>query len=111
MEFLASCFVYIRNAPAGSWSCSVHISCFGDCHWHCRYFGVMRGGFYRGAPQLAPFVIGICNVFYTIPSISLLGLLIPFLGIGNFTAVTALSIYGMMAHGAQHIHGHYRHRP
>ena len=46
--------------------------------------------------KLAPFVIGICNVFYTIPSISLLGLLIPFLGIGNFTAVTALSIYGMM---------------
>lgn len=41
-------------------------------------------------------VLGIANVFYTIPAISLLGMLIPFLGIGNKTAVTALTIYGIM---------------
>lgn len=41
-------------------------------------------------------VLGIANVFYTIPSISLLGMLIPFVGIGNKTAVTALTIYGIM---------------
>ena len=46
--------------------------------------------------RVAPAVIGICNVFYTIPAISLLGILIPFLGIGNKTAITALSVYAIM---------------
>ena len=40
-------------------------------------------------------ILGIVNVFYTIPSISLLGMLIPFLGIGNNTAIAALTIYGI----------------
>lgn len=35
-------------------------------------------------------------MFYTIPSISLLGMLIPFMGIGDKTAVVALTIYGIM---------------
>ena len=46
--------------------------------------------------KAAPFVIGICNVFYTIPSISMLGILIPLLGIGDKNAVTAISIYALM---------------
>ena len=36
------------------------------------------------------------NVLYTIPAISLLGILIPFSGIGNKTAVIALTVYGIM---------------
>lgn len=47
-------------------------------------------------PAAAPPVMGVCNVFYTIPAISLLGILIPFSGIGNGTAVIALTIYGIM---------------
>ena len=43
-----------------------------------------------------PAVIGICNVFCTIPSISMLGILIPLLGIGDQNAVTAISIYALM---------------
>ena len=39
---------------------------------------------------------GVCNVLYTIPAIALLGILIPFSGIGNKTAVIALTIYGIM---------------
>ena len=46
--------------------------------------------------RVASVVIGICNICYTIPSIALLGLLIPFLGIGNKTAITTLSIYAVM---------------
>ena len=46
--------------------------------------------------RFAPAVIGVCNVVYTIPSISLLGLLIPLLGVGNKPAITALCIYGVM---------------
>ena len=41
-------------------------------------------------------LLGLCNVLYTIPAISLLGILIPFSGIGNKTAVIALTIYGVM---------------
>lgn len=36
------------------------------------------------------------NFLYTIPSISMLGFLIPFSGIGNATAVIALSIYALL---------------
>ena len=36
------------------------------------------------------------NFLYTIPSISLLGFLIPFSGIGNTTAVIALTVYALL---------------
>lgn len=42
------------------------------------------------------FVLGFCNIVYTIPSISLLGFLLPFSGIGNLTAVIALTVYGLL---------------
>jgi osmoprotectant transport system permease protein len=41
-------------------------------------------------------VIGIVNFIYTIPSISLLGFLIPLSGIGNTTAVIALTVYALL---------------
>ncbi len=46
--------------------------------------------------KLAGSVIGIINIVYTIPSISMLGFLIPFTGIGNKSAIIALSIYGLL---------------
>lgn len=44
----------------------------------------------------AKYVLGFCNVIYTIPSISLLGLLLPISGIGNTTAVIALTVYALL---------------
>ncbi|WP_300384529.1 glycine betaine ABC transporter substrate-binding protein [Clostridium sp.] len=41
-------------------------------------------------------VLGIVNFVYTVPSISLLGFLIPFSGIGNKTAIIALSVYALL---------------
>ena len=41
-------------------------------------------------------VLGIINFLYTIPSISMLGFLIPFSGIGNTTAVIALTLYALL---------------
>ena len=41
-------------------------------------------------------VLSITNILYTIPSISLLGFLIPFSGIGNTTAIIALTIYALL---------------
>lgn len=58
--------------------------------------GLALGVFIAEHRRWVPFVLGVCNVFYTIPAISLLGLLIPFLGIGSKTAVTALTIYALM---------------
>jgi osmoprotectant transport system permease protein len=40
--------------------------------------------------------LGLINILYTIPSISLLGLLIPLSGIGNTTAIIALIIYALL---------------
>lgn len=40
--------------------------------------------------------LGVIGFLYTIPSISMLGFLIPFSGIGNTTAVIALTIYALL---------------
>lgn len=40
--------------------------------------------------------LSIINFLYTIPSISMLGFLIPFSGIGNATAVIALTVYALL---------------
>lgn len=41
-------------------------------------------------------LIYITSVIYTVPSLALLGLLIPFLGLGRMTAITALFIYSLL---------------
>ncbi len=58
--------------------------------------GLVLGIWIAEHKKMAPVVMTIANVFYTIPSISLLGMLIPFIGIGDKTAITALTIYGIM---------------
>jgi osmoprotectant transport system permease protein len=40
--------------------------------------------------------IGLANVFQTIPSLALFGILIPFAGIGKTTAIIALIIYALL---------------
>ena len=44
----------------------------------------------------SPFVLGLTNFIYTIPSIALFGFLIPFSGIGNTTAIIALTVYALL---------------
>ena len=46
--------------------------------------------------KAAPYILGIVNIVYTIPSIAFLGFLIPLTGIGDTTAITALSIYALL---------------
>ncbi|MCT4605666.1 MAG: ABC transporter permease [Marinisporobacter sp.] len=46
--------------------------------------------------KLADPVIGVTSIFQTIPSLALLGFMIPFLGIGRFPAIVALTIYGLL---------------
>ena len=58
--------------------------------------GILTGTFISRHKKAAAVVLGFINVVYTIPSISLLGFLIPFTGIGNKTAVIALTVYGLL---------------
>lgn len=54
--------------------------------------GILISEFQRSAKL----TLGIVNLLYTIPSISMLGFLIPFSGVGNATAVIALTIYALL---------------
>lgn len=58
--------------------------------------GGLIGIFISEYKRASPFVIGITNFVYTIPSISLLGFLIPISGIGNTTAIIALVLYALL---------------
>ena len=54
--------------------------------------GILISEFQRAAkPTLA-----VINFLYTIPSISMLGFLIPFSGVGNATTVIALTVYALL---------------
>ena len=58
--------------------------------------GILTGILISRHKKAAGVVLGIFNVIYTIPSISLLGFLIPLTGIGNRTAIIALTVYGLL---------------
>ncbi|MGG7098782.1 glycine betaine ABC transporter substrate-binding protein [Clostridium sardiniense] len=58
--------------------------------------GLILGVIISHYEKSSSFVLGVVNFIYTIPSISLLGFLIPFSGIGNTTAIIALTIYGLL---------------
>ena len=58
--------------------------------------GILTGILISRHKKAAGVVLGIVNVIYTIPSISLLGFLIPLTGIGNRTAIIALTVYGVL---------------
>ena len=59
-------------------------------------FGGMVGIFISEFQKTAKLTLSVINFLYTIPSISMLGFLIPFSGIGNATAVIALTVYALL---------------
>lgn len=60
------------------------------------FIGLMIGIAISEFPKSSKIVVGIINFIYTIPSISLLGFLIPLSGIGNTTAMIALTVYALL---------------
>lgn len=58
--------------------------------------GILTGILISRHKKVASVILGVINVIYTVPSISLLGFLIPFTGIGNKTAIIALTVYGLL---------------
>jgi len=57
---------------------------------------VPLGVFLTRHRNLAETIIGVTAVFQTIPSLALLGIMIPLFGIGFLPAVIALTIYGLL---------------
>ena len=64
-----------------------------DCHtvWE-DFVGILISEFHKTAKP----TLGVINFLYTIPSISMLGFLIPFSGVGNATAIIALTVYALL---------------
>ena len=58
--------------------------------------GMLLGIFIAELRRFAEPVMAVCNVFYTIPAIALIGLLIPLIGIGERNAIIAIVLYGIM---------------
>lgn len=54
--------------------------------------GILIGEYQKAAKP----TLGVINFLYTIPSISMLGFLIPFSGVGNATAIIALTVYALL---------------
>lgn len=59
-------------------------------------FGGLVGILISEFQKTAKPTLGVINFLYTIPSISMLGFLIPFSGVGNATAIIALTVYALL---------------
>lgn len=59
-------------------------------------FGLTIGVFISEFRKSSKPVMGLVNFIYTVPSISLLGFLIPLSGIGDTTAIIALTVYALL---------------
>lgn len=60
------------------------------------FFGIFIGVFISEYKKFSQPTLGTVNFLYTIPSISMLGFLIPIFGVGNFSAIVALIIYALL---------------
>lgn len=58
--------------------------------------GGLAGILISESQRAAKPTLAVINFLYTIPSISMLGFLIPFSGVGNATAVIALTVYALL---------------
>ena len=97
MELISSILGLFKDR--GAWFASLllsHIALAFSAIILAGIIGLALGIVISEKQRFAPVIMGVCNVLYTIPSISLLGILIPFTGIGNKTAVITMTIYGVM---------------
>lgn len=58
--------------------------------------GIFLGVLISEQKKIKNFVIAAVNIIYTIPSISMLGFLMPVTGIGNTTAIIMLTVYALL---------------
>ena len=58
--------------------------------------GLILGIFINQHKKVSHYVLSFINLLYTIPDIAMFGFLIPITGIGNKTAIVALTVYALM---------------
>lgn len=73
-----------------------HLKISGISIFLAAIIGLVLGVIISEYKKTSSVILGITNFIYTIPSISLLGFLIPFSGIGNITAIIALTVYALL---------------
>ena len=73
-----------------------HIALAGTAILLAGSIGLVLGIVINQHKKLAHFVLGLTNMLYTIPDIAMFGFLIPFTGIGEKTAVIALTVYALL---------------
>lgn len=73
-----------------------HLKISGIAILFAAVLGLCVGIFISEHERFSRYILGLTGVLYTIPSISLLGILIPLTGIGNKTAVIALTVYALL---------------
>ncbi|MDO4643420.1 MAG: ABC transporter permease [Cardiobacteriaceae bacterium] len=73
-----------------------HIYIAGSAALLAALLGISLGILISEQRRLAPWIIQTSNLLYTIPAISMFGLLIPVTGIGNNSAIITLTIYGLL---------------
>ena len=69
---------------------------------------ILLGIIMRNNKKLAIFIIGICNLCYTIPSIALFGILVSITGIGIKSALIAIIFLWLVACGKKYLHWYKR---
>lgn len=57
---------------------------------------VPLGIFISGHPKISGYVIDMAGMLYTVPSLAILGVLLPFMGLGWLPTITALTIYSWL---------------
>lgn len=64
--------------------------------WLAMACGIPIGIWVRRMPKFKGWVLGIANVLQTIPSLALLGFLLPLFGVGATPAIIALTLYALL---------------
>ena len=97
METLAALWVFWREQAGKLGEQTVqHIGLTAGSLLLGVLLGVPLGLFLARRPRWAPVVLGMAGVLQTVPSIALLGFLIPLLGIGPKPAIFALFLYALL---------------
>lgn len=73
-----------------------HILLSGTAIIFITIIGLLLGVYITRNKKAAGIVLGIANFLYTIPSIALFGFLVAISGIGNKSALIALTVYGVL---------------
>ena len=94
---MSEMFALLQSRPSFFAALAIeHLSISGLSILLAAIFGLVLGIIISEWSKLASPVLAFISIVYTVPSISMLGFLIPLSGIGNTTAIITLTIYALL---------------